>query len=101
VGAGAGGGRQANMDGEFCTQLRVELEREEKPVSFGLTTNTPNFFMAPSSCAYCAYATTFEALEVPYFHTWLGNLVGIPWNSMIILILDLFNSHIFIEISFF
>ncbi len=25
------------------------------------------FFMAPSSCTYCAFTSTFEALEVPYF----------------------------------
>jgi hypothetical protein len=28
----------------------------------------PTLFMAPSSCAYCTFTSTFEALEVPYFH---------------------------------
>jgi hypothetical protein len=32
---------------------------------------------------------------------WLGNLLGIPWNSAIIPNPDLLNSGIFIGISFF
>ncbi len=31
------------------------------------STNTPIFTTAPLSHAYCAFATTFEALEAPYY----------------------------------
>ncbi len=80
---GTGGRRRANMDGEFCTQMCVELERGQENSSLPNhqhtnllhgsekvcypTTSTPIFFMAPSSCAYCAFTTTFEALEGPFF----------------------------------
>jgi hypothetical protein len=40
----------------------------KKTVFFDPFTNTPIFTMAPSSHAYCAFATTFEALEAPYYH---------------------------------
>jgi hypothetical protein len=39
----------------------------KKTVLFDPTTNMPIFTMAPSSRAYCAFATTFEALEAPYY----------------------------------
>ncbi len=39
-----------------------------------------------------------EALDLLHLATWLGNPLGIPWNSVIILILDLLNSGIFIGI---
>jgi len=39
----------------------------KKTVLFDPATNTPIFPMAPSSRAYCAFATTFEALEAPYY----------------------------------
>jgi hypothetical protein len=39
----------------------------KKTVLFDPTTNTPIFTMAPSSRAYHAFATTFEALEAPYY----------------------------------
>jgi len=39
----------------------------KKTVLFDPTTNTPIFTTAPSSRAYCAFATTFEALEAPYY----------------------------------
>jgi len=38
----------------------------KKTVLFYPTMNTPIFTMAPSSRAYRAFATTFEALEAPY-----------------------------------
>jgi hypothetical protein len=39
----------------------------KKTVLFDSTTNTPIFTTAPSSRAYRAFATTFEALEAPYY----------------------------------
>jgi hypothetical protein len=39
----------------------------KKTVLFDPSTNTPIFTMAPSSRAYRAFATTFEALEAPYY----------------------------------
>jgi hypothetical protein len=39
----------------------------KKTVLFYPTMNTPIFTMAPSSHAYRAFATTFEALEAPYY----------------------------------
>ena len=39
----------------------------KKTVLFDPTTNTPIFTTAPSSRAYRAFATTFEALEAPYY----------------------------------
>ncbi len=39
----------------------------KKTVPFDPSTNTPIFTTAPSSRAYCAFATTFEALEAPYY----------------------------------
>jgi hypothetical protein len=41
--------------------------RGKKTVSFDPSTNTPIFTMAPLSRAYCTFATTFEALEAPYY----------------------------------
>ena len=39
----------------------------KKTVPFDPSTNTPIFTMAPSSRAYRVFATTFEALEAPYY----------------------------------
>ncbi len=39
----------------------------KKTVPFNPSTNTPIFTTAPSSRAYRAFATTFEALEAPYY----------------------------------
>jgi hypothetical protein len=39
----------------------------KKTVFFDPSTNMPIFTTAPSSRAYCAFATTFEALEAPYY----------------------------------
>ena len=39
----------------------------KKTVLFDPSTNTPIFATTPSSRAYCAFATTFEALEAPYY----------------------------------
>ncbi len=39
----------------------------KKTVLFDQTTNTPIFTTAPSSRAYRAFPTTFEALEAPYY----------------------------------
>jgi hypothetical protein len=39
----------------------------KKTVPFQPTTNVLVFYMAPSSCSYCAFAATFEAMEAPYF----------------------------------
>jgi len=39
----------------------------KKTVFFDPSTNTPIFTAAPSSRAYRAFATTFEALEAPYY----------------------------------
>jgi len=39
----------------------------KKTVLFDPTMNTPIFTMAPSSRAYCPFATTFEALGAPYY----------------------------------
>ncbi len=39
----------------------------KKTVLFDPTTNTPIFTTAPLSRVYCAFATTFEALEAPYY----------------------------------
>ena len=39
----------------------------KKTVPFDPSTNTPIFTTAPSSRAYRAFATTFEALEAPYY----------------------------------
>jgi hypothetical protein len=39
----------------------------KKTVFFNPSTNTPIFTTAPSSHAYCAFATTFEALEAPHY----------------------------------
>ena len=63
----------AQEAGEGQTWM-VNFEREcvlnwhgggKKTVLFDPTTNTPIFTTAPSSRAYCAFATTFEALEAP------------------------------------
>jgi len=40
----------------------------KKTVLFDPSTNTPVFTTAPSSRAYRVFATTFEALEAPYYH---------------------------------
>ncbi len=40
----------------------------KKTVLFDPTTNTPIFTTAPSSRAYCAFATTIEDLEAPCYH---------------------------------
>jgi len=40
----------------------------KKTVLFDPSTNTPIFTTAPSSRTYRAFATTFEALEAPYYH---------------------------------
>jgi hypothetical protein len=60
------------MDGELCTEVCVKFKRGGKTVPFNSTTNTPIIFMAPSSHAYCAFASTFEALEAPYFRRETG-----------------------------
>jgi hypothetical protein len=39
----------------------------KKTVLFDPSTNTPIFTTAPSSRAYCTFATAFEALEAPYY----------------------------------
>ncbi len=39
----------------------------KKTVPFNPSTITPIFTTAPSFRAYCAFATTFEALEAPYY----------------------------------
>jgi hypothetical protein len=39
----------------------------KKTVFFDPSTNTPIFTMALLSCAYLVFATTFEALEAPYY----------------------------------
>jgi hypothetical protein len=38
-----------------------------KTIPFDPLTNTPIFFMAPSSCAYCAFTTTYEGFEANFF----------------------------------
>jgi hypothetical protein len=38
-----------------------------KTIPFNMTTNTPIFYTAPSSCAYCALTSIFEAFEAPYY----------------------------------
>ena len=40
----------------------------KKTVFFDLSTNTPILTTTPLSCAYRAFAITFEALEAPYYH---------------------------------
>jgi hypothetical protein len=39
----------------------------QKTFPFSTTTNVPTFFMAPSSCTYQTFTTTFEACEAPFF----------------------------------
>ncbi len=39
----------------------------KKTVPFSSVTNTPIFWMAPSSCIYCAFASIFKVLEAPHF----------------------------------
>ncbi len=39
-----------------------------KTILFNTTNNTPIFYMAPSSCAYPAFTSIFEAFEAPYYH---------------------------------
>ena len=51
------------MDGELWTQFCVELEGGKKTIPFNAPTNTPIFYMAPSSCAYCMFASIFKACE--------------------------------------
>jgi hypothetical protein len=57
------------MDGKFHTLVSVVLGKgKEENSSFQPTTNALIFFtIAPSSHAYCAFTTTFEDLEAPYF----------------------------------
>jgi hypothetical protein len=38
-----------------------------KTVPFNLTTNTPIFITAPSSCTSCMFTSIFTAYEAPYF----------------------------------
>jgi hypothetical protein len=38
-----------------------------KTVPFNPLTNTPIFFTAPSSRAYCAFTTTYESFEANFF----------------------------------
>jgi hypothetical protein len=38
-----------------------------KTVPFNPSTNMLIFFMAPSSCAYCAFTTTYEGFEANFF----------------------------------
>jgi hypothetical protein len=52
----------------FCTRVCLNWKGEKKTAPFNSTTNTPIFFMSPSSCTYHVFTLTFEALEGPYFH---------------------------------
>jgi hypothetical protein len=53
---------------KFCALLRFELGEDfMKTVPFNPSTNTPIFFMAPSSCAYRAFTTTYEGFEANFF----------------------------------
>jgi hypothetical protein len=40
----------------------------KKSILFNATSNVPTIYSASSSLAYCAYATTFEALKASFFH---------------------------------
>jgi hypothetical protein len=56
------------MDGEFCVLLHFALGgRLHEDRRFNPSTNTPIFFTAPSSCAYCAFTTTYEGFEANFF----------------------------------
>jgi hypothetical protein len=53
--------------GKFAHKCMLNWKRGKKTAPFNLTTNTPIFFTAPSSRACHTFASTFEALEAPYF----------------------------------
>jgi hypothetical protein len=52
--------------GNYAHKCVLNWKRGRKTVPFNATTNTPMLFMAPS-CAYCTFASVFEAFEAPYF----------------------------------
>jgi hypothetical protein len=60
-------GEGQTLMGNFAHKCVLNWKGGKKTVPFNLTTNTPIFFMAPSSCAYCTFALTFKVLEAPYF----------------------------------
>jgi hypothetical protein len=60
------GDRQTWM-GNFSHKCMLYWKGGKKTVPFNSTTNMPVFFTDPSSCTYCAFILTFEALKVPYF----------------------------------
>ncbi len=47
-----------------------------KTVPFNATTNNPIFYVAPSSCAYRAFTSIFEACEAPYFRREMVDSLG-------------------------
>jgi hypothetical protein len=56
------------MDGKLRKRVCVHWHGGgKKTVFFDPSTNTPILTMAPLSHAYRAFATTFEALEAPYY----------------------------------
>jgi hypothetical protein len=53
--------------GNFEHNCVLNWKGRRKTVPFKLTINTPIFYTAPSSCAYCMFDSIFKACEAPYF----------------------------------
>jgi hypothetical protein len=60
-------GDEQTWMGNYRDRCVLSWKGGKKTVPFQPTTNVPVFYTAPSSCSYCAFAATFEAMEAPYF----------------------------------
>jgi hypothetical protein len=60
------GGKQTWM-GNCRDNCVLNWRGGKKTVPFQPMTNVPVFYTASSSRSYCAFTTTFEAMEAPYF----------------------------------
>jgi hypothetical protein len=53
--------------GNYKHKCVLNWKGGRKKIPFNATTNTPMFYTASSSHAYCTFTTTFEALDEPFF----------------------------------
>ncbi len=56
-------------DGEFCKLLNLALAQQSQDGVFQHLNQHNDFYTAPSSCTYCAFTSTYKAMEAPLFQS--------------------------------
>jgi hypothetical protein len=60
-------GDEQTWMGNYRDRCVLNWKGGKKTVPFQPMTNVPVFYMAPSSCSYCVFTATFDAMEAPNF----------------------------------